>query len=71
MGIWFMASALGNLIAGLLAAQIGAEHSAVSGAISPDQAVDVFAMVAWVSIGAGLILFLTGGYVKRLMHGVK
>lgn len=71
MGIWFMASALGNLIAGLLAAQIGAEHSAVAGAISPDQAVDVFSMVAWVSIGAGLILFLTGGYVKRLMHGVK
>lgn len=71
MGMWFMASALGNLIAGLLAAQIGAEESAVAGAISPADAVQIFLMVAAVSIGAGLLLLLFSGPVKRMMGGVK
>lgn len=71
MGMWFMASALGNLIAGLLAAQIGASETEAAGAISPAGAVQVFMMVAAVSIGAGLILLLFSGPVKRLMGGVK
>ena len=71
MGMWFMASALGNLIAGLLAAQIGADETEAAGAISPDQAVDVFMVVAAVSIGAGLLLLLFSGPVKRMMAGVK
>ena len=71
MGIWFMASALGNLIAGLLAAQIGSGEGVEAGAISPEQSVDVFQMVAMVSIGAGLVLLLFGGVVRRMMHGVK
>ena len=71
MGIWFMASSLGNLIAGLLAAQIGTTDAGAAGAVSPAQAVDVFTTVAIVSIGAGLVLLLFGGVVKRMMHGVK
>ena len=71
MGIWFMATSLGNLIAGLLAAQIGDEGAEVAGAISPALTVEVFQLVAIVSIGAGLVLLLFGGVVKRMMHGVK
>lgn len=71
MGIWFMAASLGNLIAGLLAAQIGAAEGAAAGEISPAQAVDVFTLVAGVSIGFGLLLLLGGGLVKRMMGGVK
>lgn len=71
MGMWFMASALGNLIAGLLAAQIGASESEAAGAISPAGAVDVFMMVAAVSIGAGLLLLLFSRPVRRMMGGVK
>jgi POT family proton-dependent oligopeptide transporter len=70
MGIWFMASALGNLIAGLLAAQIGAK-GAEAGAISPADAVHIFTVVAAISIGVGLFLLLFGGVVKKMMHGVK
>ena len=70
MGIWFMATSLGNLIAGLLAAQIGAAGGA-AGDISPSQAVDVFSFVAMVSIGFGLLLLLGGGLVKRMMGDVK
>lgn len=71
MGMWFMASALGNLIAGLLAAQIGAGEGAEAGAISPAGAVHIFMMVAAISIGAGLVLLLFSGPVKRMMGGVK
>lgn len=71
MGIWFMATALGNLIAGLLAARIGAGEGAAAGAISPDQAVDIFSFVAMVTIGSGLLLILLAPLVKRMMHGVK
>jgi POT family proton-dependent oligopeptide transporter len=70
MGIWFMAAALGNLIAGLLAAQIGAK-GAEAGAISPADAVHIFTVVAAISIGVGLFLLLFGGVVKKMMHGVK
>jgi POT family proton-dependent oligopeptide transporter len=70
MGIWFMAASLGNLIAGLLAARIGAEGAA-AGAISPTDAVHIFSLVATVSIGFGLLLFLVGGGVRRMMAGVK
>jgi POT family proton-dependent oligopeptide transporter len=70
MGIWFMAASLGNLIAGLLAAQIGAK-GAEAGAISPADAVHIFNVVGIASIGAGVFLLLFGGVVKRMMHGVK
>ncbi|HEX6069991.1 MAG TPA: peptide MFS transporter [Longimicrobiaceae bacterium] len=71
MGIWFMAASLGNLIAGLLAAQIGAVEGAGAGDVSPAQAADVFTFVAVVSIGFGLLLLVGGGFVKRMMGGVK
>ena len=71
MGIWFMATSLGNLIAGLLAARIGAGDGASAGEVSPAQAVDVFSFVAMVSIGFGLLLLLGGGLVKRMMGNVK
>jgi POT family proton-dependent oligopeptide transporter len=71
MGIWFMATSLGNLIAGLLAARIGAVDAASAGAVSPDQAASIFTFVAAVSIGAGLLLLVGGGIVKRMMGGVK
>jgi POT family proton-dependent oligopeptide transporter len=70
MGIWFMAASLGNLIAGLLAAQIGAA-GVEAGAISPADAVTIFNVVAVVSIGAGVFLLVFGGVVKKMMHGVK
>ena len=70
MGIWFMAASLGNLLAGLMAAQIGAK-GAEAGAISPADAVHIFTVVAAISIGVGLFLLLFGGVVKKMMHGVK
>ncbi len=71
MGIWFMATSLGNLIAGLLAARIGVSDGGAAGDVSAAQAVEVFGFVALLSIGFGLLLFLGGGMVKRMMGTVK
>lgn len=71
MGIWFMATSLGNLIAGLLAARIGVTDGAAAGDVSAAQAVEVFGFVAMLSIGFGLLLLLGGGMVKRMMGVVK
>ncbi len=63
MGIWFLASALGNLLAGLLA-----------GGMSGDQAANMpaqFLHVALIASGGGLLLLLFSPLIKRLMPGIR
>lgn len=60
MGIWFMAAAFGNLIAGLLA-----------GRMESLGLVQLFSSVAIATIVIGLLLLSIAGPVKRLMGGVK
>jgi POT family proton-dependent oligopeptide transporter len=73
MGIWFMASALGNLIAGRIAGLIGAEEGAAeaAGAVSPEATMEVFIVVTAITVGAGVLLALLSPLIKRLMGGVK
>ncbi len=59
MGIWFMGTALGNLIAGLLAGQMDTLPL-----------VQLFGMVAATVIGAGILFILFKGPVQRLTVGV-
>jgi POT family proton-dependent oligopeptide transporter len=60
MGIWFVAAALGNLFAGLLAGQLEA--------LAPSS---LFWMVAWITSGAGIIALLASPLVKPLMGDVE
>jgi POT family proton-dependent oligopeptide transporter len=62
MGMWFMASALGNLIAG----QIAGEFDANNIAAFPGQYMDIVMTAG----GAGLIMLLFSKPIKKLMHGV-
>jgi POT family proton-dependent oligopeptide transporter len=59
MGIWFVASALGNLIAGLLAGSL--ENLLPS---------DLFWQVALITGGGGLVAVLASPFVRRLMGDV-
>ncbi len=59
MGIWFMAAALGNLLAGLLAGLI--ESLALP---------QLFGMVGLVATGTGLLVLLVSGPVRRLSGDV-
>ncbi|HET7274016.1 MAG TPA: peptide MFS transporter [Longimicrobiaceae bacterium] len=71
MGIWFMASALGNLIAGLLAGAIGAGAAAPDGQISAAATGDVFTTVMIVALTAGVTLAIFSKPIQsRLMGGV-
>jgi len=60
MGIWFIAAALGNLFAGLVAAQL-----------ETLPAVTLFTNVAIFAGGAGLVAMLVSPGIKRLMGGVS
>lgn len=60
MGIWFVAAALGNLIAGLLA-----------GSLENLLPTDLFWQVAVITGGGGIVALLASPFVKRLMGDVE
>jgi len=62
MGMWFLATALGNLIAG----QIAGEFDADNVAAYPDQYMSIVMSAG----GAGLIMLLLTKPIKKLMSGV-
>jgi proton-dependent oligopeptide transporter, POT family len=63
MGIWFLAAALGNKLAGVLAGDFKSENSAELAGFFSKQAL-------WVGI-ATLILFALVPWVKKLMSGIR
>jgi POT family proton-dependent oligopeptide transporter len=60
MGTWFMGAALGNLVAGLVAARIEM--------LPPEQ---LFSVVAAIVVGAGLLFVLFSPLINRMTHGIK
>ena len=60
MGIWFMGSALGNLIAGLIAGQIET---------LPLQ--ELFGSVAVIAIAAGILFLIFTPIIKKLTGGIN
>lgn len=64
LGTWFTASALGHLIAGLLAGHLADDHNIAD---MPDR----FLFVCMTTAGAGLILLMFTRPIKRLMGDVK
>jgi POT family proton-dependent oligopeptide transporter len=68
MGIWFMATSLGNLIAGQMAGAMGVGEG--SGEISAASAVEIFQVVGLVAIGFGILLAVFVKPVRKMMGGV-
>jgi POT family proton-dependent oligopeptide transporter len=60
MGVWFLSIAFGNLVAGFAA-----------GMFDRIPLVELFGIVAAITIGAGVLLMLLVRPIKRLMGGVK
>jgi POT family proton-dependent oligopeptide transporter len=63
MGIWFLATSLGNLCAGLIAGAFSEE--------SIPQMPGRFMLIVLVTCGAGAMLMLLARPIKKLMHGVQ
>ncbi|HTH48574.1 MAG TPA: MFS transporter, partial [Candidatus Limnocylindria bacterium] len=63
MGIWFLGTSLGNLIAGLFAGEVSGDNAAAMPAR--------FLQVVLTAGGTGLLLLLFIKPVRRLMSGVE
>jgi POT family proton-dependent oligopeptide transporter len=66
MGGWFLSTAIGNNLSGLLAGHISGETGMTVGS-----ALSGFTFSFELLIGAGIVLFLIAPLINRLMHGVK
>lgn len=64
MGIWFLALALGQYAAGLIAAATGGE----GGAGSREDVLSVYGRIGWWSVALGVGIMVVAPFVKRLMH---
>ncbi len=62
MGMWFLATALGNLIAGLIAGEFDTENLTAM----PDQYMSIVLTIG----GTGIVLLLLSRPIKKLMSGV-
>jgi POT family proton-dependent oligopeptide transporter len=67
MGIWFMASALGNLIAGLVAGRFSDEAIRAQPSLMSDQ----FMVIFYFAAGSGVVMLLLSPWIKKLMGDVK
>ncbi|GLT00711.1 dihydroorotate dehydrogenase [Sphingobium jiangsuense] len=66
MGVWFLATAAGDFIAGMIAANIG---NRAEGATDPNLVtLSVYQSVGLWGIGIGVVVLLLAPFVKRLMH---
>ena len=63
MGIWFVATSLGNLIAGQFAGNFDSNNVT--------QLPDLFASVVWLGIGTGLTFIVISGLLRKWMGDVK
>jgi POT family proton-dependent oligopeptide transporter len=74
MGVWFLSISVAQYFAGVVAqvasvATIGGEVTNLK--LSLATYTHTFTVIAWVAIGAGVLLLLLSWPLKKLMHGVK
>lgn len=72
MGAWFLSISFGHTIAAWIASLTG-DAGKVEGDASQSLPIyiDIYLTMAWVSVGAGVLLFLLSPVLKRWLHGVK
>lgn len=74
MGVWFLASAYANFVAGRIAAVTGAETEGgevVDAAAAAANYIEVYTQVGLLAVGVGGVLLLVSPWLKRGMHGVR
>lgn len=66
MGVWFLASAGGEYLAGMIAAAIGAKSAQGLDAVS--STLGVYQMVGGLAIIVGLLVLAVAPFIRKLMH---
>jgi len=67
MGTWFLSSAAGNFIGGLIA-QATSGHGGEAAADAGTVIMDVYSKIGWLAVGVGVGVILVSPFIKRLMH---
>ncbi len=73
MGVWFLASAGANFIAGQIARLTGrdaAPGEAINEAAALANTLDIYTQVGWAAVGVAVFLLLISPLLRRGMHGV-
>jgi len=72
MGMWFLASAFGQWLAGKIGALMsaGGEGSVKAGWSTLKIYAHGFEQIAWISVGCGVLLFVISPWLKKWMHDV-
>ncbi len=65
MGVWFMSIALGNLIAGLVAGEMGASE------LSKNALPELFWSITQFTVGVGVVMLAVSPIMRRLMGNVR
>lgn len=73
MGVWFLASSLGQYVVGLIGKRAAVDS--VGGVVNPMEALAVysqtFSEVGWFAVGFGIFMLIVSPLLKRGMHGVN
>ncbi|HEY4545628.1 MAG TPA: oligopeptide:H+ symporter [Pedomonas sp.] len=73
MGVWFLSSALGQYVVGLIGQR--AAVTSVGGQVNPIEALAVYSQtfteVGWFAVGFGIFMLIVSPLLKRGMHGVN
>jgi len=74
MGVWFLSISVAQYVAGLVAQCASVETvggQVTNLKVSLDTYTATFTTIAWIAIGAGVVLFLLSWPLQKWMHGVK
>jgi POT family proton-dependent oligopeptide transporter len=71
MGMWFLASAYGQYVAGILGAGMSTPDENATALEKLTTYTNGYQQLAWIAIGAGLVLFVLSPIIKKLMQDVK
>ncbi|MBC8067669.1 MAG: MFS transporter [Deltaproteobacteria bacterium] len=69
MGVWFLASAFGEILAGRLGS-MAAMPEGTSTEVALATFAELFRLLTWIGLGCGLAFLLLGPALRRRMHGV-
>ncbi len=67
MGAWFLSSAAGNFLGGLIAQATGGEDIADEAAAA-ERVLEVYTSIGWFAVAVGVVVIVISPWVKRLMH---
>lgn len=74
MGMWFLASAFGQYVAGIIGTLMAIPKEGAGGAVNPVESLPiymgVFEKIAWVAMGCGVFLLLLSPILKKWMKDV-